>query len=65
MIIPTPNVSGILFIGHVLDTTIIDIICRYKKINNYDVLFLPGMNYGGYVTQGKVEEKLAEDGKNK
>ena len=65
MIIPPPNVTGILHIGHALDTTIIDIICRYKKLNGYDVLFLPAMDHAGIATQAKVEEKLAKEGKNK
>ena len=65
MIIPPPNVTGKLHLGHALDTTIIDIICRYKKLNGYDVLFLPAMDHAGIATQAKVEEKLAKEGKNK
>ena len=65
MIIPPPNVTGKLHLGHALDTTIIDIICRYKKLKGYDVLFLPAMDHAGIATQAKVEEKLASEGKNK
>lgn len=65
MIIPPPNVTGILHIGHALDTTIIDIICRYKKLNGFDVLFLPAMDHAGIATQAKVEERLAKEGKNR
>lgn len=65
MIVPPPNVTGILHIGHALNTTILDIIARYKKISGYDVLFLADMDHAGIATQAKVEAKLKEEGKNK
>ena len=65
MIVPPPNVTGILHIGHATNTTIIDILARYKKICGYDVLFLADMDHAGIATQAKVEEKLRAEGKNK
>ena len=65
MIVPPPNVTGILHIGHAINTTIIDIIARYKKLSGYDVLFLPAMDHAGIATQAKVEEKLRQEGVNK
>ena len=65
MIVPPPNVTGILHIGHATNTTVLDIIARYKKISGYDVLFLADMDHAGIATQAKVEAKLREEGKNK
>ena len=65
MIVPPPNVTGILHIGHATNTTILDIIARYKKISGYDVLFLADMDHAGIATQAKVEAKLREEGKDK
>lgn len=65
MIVPPPNVTGILHIGHATNTTILDIIARYKKLMGYDVLFLADMDHAGIATQAKVEAKLKEEGKNK
>lgn len=65
MIVPPPNVTGILHIGHATNTTILDIIARYKKLSGYDVLFLADMDHAGIATQAKVEAKLREEGKNK
>ena len=65
MIVPPPNVTGILHIGHATNTTVIDILARYKKISGYDVLFLADMDHAGIATQAKVEEKLRQEGKNK
>ncbi len=65
MIVPPPNVTGILHIGHATNTTILDIIARYKKLCGYDVLFLADMDHAGIATQAKVEAKLKEEGKNK
>jgi valyl-tRNA synthetase len=65
MIVPPPNVTGILHIGHATNTTVLDIIARYKKISGYDVLFLADMDHAGIATQAKVEEKLRSEGKNK
>lgn len=58
MVIPPPNVTGILHLGHAWNTTVQDIIARYKKAKGYDVLWLPGMDHAGIATQAKVEERL-------
>ena len=63
IVIPPPNVTGKLHIGHTWDTTIQDIIVRYKKMQGYDVLWLPGMDHAGIATQAKVMEKLRNMGK--
>ena len=65
MIVPPPNVTGILHIGHATNTTVLDIIARYKKLSGFDVLFLADMDHAGIATQAKVEAKLREEGKNK
>ncbi len=65
MIVPPPNVTGILHIGHATNTTVLDIIARYKKMTGYDVLFLADMDHAGIATQAKVEAKLKSEGKNK
>ena len=62
MVIPPPNVTGKLHLGHSWNTTIQDIIARYKRAKGYDVLWLPGMDHAGIATQAKVEERLRKDG---
>ncbi len=62
MVIPPPNVTGKLHIGHALDTTIQDIICRYKRLKGFDVCYLPGMDHAGIATQAKVMARLVADG---
>ena len=62
IVIPPPNVTGKLHIGHAWDTTIQDIIVRYKKMQGYDVLWLPGCDHAGIATQAKVMEKLRKMG---
>ena len=62
IVIPPPNVTGKLHLGHAWDTTIQDIIVRYKKMQGYDVLWLPGMDHAGIATQAKVMEKLRNMG---
>ncbi|MGN1342329.1 MAG: valine--tRNA ligase, partial [Bacilli bacterium] len=64
IVIPPPNVTGNLHIGHAWDTTIQDIIIRYKKLCGYDTLWVPGMDHAGIATQAKVDEKLANMGIN-
>ena len=61
MIIPPPNVTGVLHIGHALDSVIPDIIARYKKLNGFDVSFVPGTDHAGIATQAKVEKLLRQD----
>ncbi len=62
IIIPPPNVTGRLHLGHAWDTTLQDIIIRQKRMQGYDTLWLPGMDHAGIATQAKVEEKLREKG---
>jgi len=62
IVIPPPNVTGKLHIGHAWDTTIQDIIARYKRMEGYDVLYLPGMDHAGIATQAKVMQKLYNNG---
>lgn len=62
MVIPPPNVTGKLHLGHAWNTTIQDITARYKKLRGYDVLWLPGMDHAGIATQAKVEAKLRKEG---
>ena len=62
MIVPPPNITGVLHIGHALDTSIYDIFARYKKLHGYDVFFCPGTDHAGIATQAKVEANLAKHG---
>ncbi len=64
IVIPPPNVTGKLHLGHAWDTTLQDIIIRYKKMCGYDCLWLPGMDHAGIATQAKVDKKLKEQGIN-
>lgn len=65
IVIPPPNVTGKLHLGHAWDTTLQDIITRMKRMQGYDVLWLPGMDHAGIATQAKVEAKLREEGKSR
>ncbi|MCQ2742129.1 MAG: valine--tRNA ligase [Bacilli bacterium] len=62
LVIPPPNVTGKLHLGHVMDTIPDDIICRYKRMKGFDVLWVPGMDHAGIATQAKVEQKLRAQG---
>ncbi|MFC7321046.1 valine--tRNA ligase [Halobacillus campisalis] len=62
VVIPPPNVTGKLHLGHAWDTTLQDILTRVKRMQGYDVLWLPGMDHAGIATQAKVEAKLKEQG---
>ena len=64
IVIPPPNVTGNLHIGHAWDTTLQDIIIRYKKLCGFDTLWVPGMDHAGIATQAKVDEKLTNMGIN-
>ena len=64
IVIPPPNVTGNLHIGHAWDTTLQDIIIRYKKLSGFDTLWVPGMDHAGIATQAKVDEKLTNMGIN-
>ena len=60
--IPPPNVTGKLHLGHAWDTTLQDIIIRQKRMQGFDTLWLPGMDHAGIATQAKVEERLRGEG---
>ncbi|WP_107942900.1 valine--tRNA ligase [Metasolibacillus fluoroglycofenilyticus] len=62
IVIPPPNVTGKLHLGHAWDTTLQDIVIRMKRMQGYDALWLPGMDHAGIATQAKVEQKLREQG---
>ncbi|WP_127588736.1 valine--tRNA ligase [Paenibacillus koleovorans] len=62
IVIPPPNVTGMLHIGHALDCTLQDILIRVKRMQGYDALWLPGTDHAGIATQTKVEQKLREEG---
>ncbi|GBG93966.1 valyl-tRNA synthetase [Ligilactobacillus salitolerans] len=62
VVIPPPNVTGKLHLGHAWDTTLQDMIVRQKRMQGYDTLWLPGMDHAGIATQAKVEARLAEQG---
>ena len=65
IVMPPPNVTGQLHMGHALDNTMQDILIRYKRMQGYNVLWLPGKDHAGIATQVKVEKQIAEEGLNK
>ncbi|WP_311356073.1 valine--tRNA ligase [Corynebacterium riegelii] len=66
IVLPPPNVTGQLHMGHALDHTLMDSLVRRKRMQGYEVLWLPGMDHAGIATQTKVEAKLkAEEGKDR
>src|SRR6202790_1653199 len=62
IVIPPPNVTGSLHIGHMLDHTEIDILTRWHRMRGYNTLYLPGMDHAGISTQRVVVRELAEQG---
>ena len=62
IVMPPPNVTGALHIGHALDCTLQDVLVRWKRMQGYATLWLPGTDHAGIATQIKVEEKLREEG---
>ncbi len=62
IVIPPPNVTGNLHVGHALDNSIQDVLCRYKRMTGYDVLWQPGTDHAGIATQMVVERDLAKSG---
>ena len=65
IVIPPPNVTGKLHIGHAWDTTLQDIIVRYKRMQGYETMWLPGMDHAAIATESKVVAKLKSEGINK
>ncbi|MGB7361899.1 MAG: valine--tRNA ligase [Rhodococcus sp. (in: high G+C Gram-positive bacteria)] len=65
IVLPPPNVTGSLHMGHALDHTLMDVLSRRKRMQGYEVLWLPGMDHAGIATQSLVEKKLASEGTSK
>ena len=65
IVLPPPNVTGALHMGHAYDHTFQDILCRYKRARGYSVLWLPGTDHAGIATQNVVERRLASEGKSR
>ncbi len=62
IVIPPPNVTGVLHMGHALNNTMQDILCRYRRLRGDNVLWMPGTDHAGIATQNVVERKLADQG---
>ena len=62
IVIPPPNVTGVLHMGHALDDSLQDVLCRYKRMQGFDVLWQPGTDHAGIATQIVVEKMLAKEG---
>ena len=65
MVIPPPNVTGVLHMGHALDETLQDILTRYHRMAGYEALWIPGTDHAGIATQAVVEKKLRTEGKSR
>ena len=65
IVIPPPNVTGVLHMGHALNNTLQDILCRYRRLRGDNVLWMPGTDHAGIATQNVVEKKLASEGLNR
>lgn len=65
IVIPPPNVTGKLHLGHTWDTTLQDMIIRRKRMQGFDALYLPGMDHAGIATQAKVDAKLRSQGQSR
>jgi len=65
IVLPPPNVTGVLHIGHALDQTLQDCLSRMKRMQGFEVLWLPGMDHAGIATQNVVEKQLAAAGQSR
>jgi len=65
IVIPPPNITGVLHMGHALNNTLQDILCRWKRMSGYNVLWMPGTDHAGIATQNVVERQLAGEGKDR
>jgi valyl-tRNA synthetase len=65
IVIPPPNVTGVLHMGHALNNTLQDILCRWKRMSGYEVLWMPGTDHAGIATQNVVEKQLATENKDR
>jgi valyl-tRNA synthetase len=62
IVIPPPNVTGSLHMGHALNNTLQDVLCRFRRMQGYNVLWMPGTDHAGIATQNVVERQLAREG---
>lgn len=65
VVIPPPNITGILTMGHVLNNTIQDVLVRWKRMQGFEACWIPGTDHAGIATQNAVEKSLAKEGKNR
>jgi len=65
IVIPPPNITGVLHMGHALNNTLQDILCRWKRMQGYNVLWMPGTDHAGIATQNVVERQLAAESKDR
>jgi valyl-tRNA synthetase len=65
IVIPPPNITGVLHMGHALNNTLQDILCRWKRMSGFNVLWMPGTDHAGIATQNVVERQLATEGKDR
>jgi len=65
IVIPPPNVTGVLHMGHALNNTLQDILARWKRMTGHEVLWMPGTDHAGIATQNVVEKQLANEGKDR
>jgi valyl-tRNA synthetase len=65
IVIPPPNITGVLHMGHALNNTLQDILCRWKRMSGYNVLWMPGTDHAGIATQNVVERQLATEKKDR
>ncbi|ABB31198.1 valyl-tRNA synthetase [Geobacter metallireducens RCH3] len=65
IVIPPPNVTGALHMGHALNNTLQDVLCRWKRMSGHNVLWMPGTDHAGIATQNVVERQLAAEGKSR
>ena len=65
IVIPPPNVTGVLHMGHALNNTLQDILCRWKRMSGYEVLWMPGTDHAGIATQNVIEKQLAAENKDR
>src|SRR6478736_2772728 len=61
IVIPPPNVTGALHMGHALNNTLQDVLCRFKRMQGFNVLWVPGTDHAGIATQAVVEKRLREE----
>ncbi|HJV34074.1 valine--tRNA ligase [Geomonas sp.] len=65
IVIPPPNITGVLHMGHALNNTLQDVLCRWKRMSGYNVLWMPGTDHAGIATQNVVERQLAAEKKDR